>query len=290
MVDVKKPGGDAPKKQSVAYSFIGEAAEFATGVIAGQMFSSVLRAGATGAINALKGSLFKEMFFGLKAPGKLPSKVDTAEQSDIEAAKAKLRNLLRDKSGDAKLAAMAEEYVTAVVNIQLSNRSDKAEAINNERRAYKSAVNDYLISLVKKSLQDLMSQLTDLDKMGGRVTPAGRPISYRADFMQWLDRDLTLTQRDIVLARRNRIATVRVLTDMLDSSPDPVSRFVDLTFTLGEPSTSELVGEFAKAALSGHLDQHPTAQKIAAWSSSNVSERQELAEMETRAFANRHKV
>ncbi len=279
----KKPGGDAPKKPSVAFSFIEEAAEFATGVVAGQAFASVLRAGATGAVNALKGSLFREMFSGIRA-GKTPGKADAAEPSEIEAAKTKLRTLLRDKSGDAKLAAMAEEYVTAVVGIQLSNRSDKIEAINNERRAYRAAVNEYLLSQVKKSLQDLMAQLSDLDVRGGRTVPAGRPASYRADFMQWLDRELTPTQRDIVLARRNKIATVRVLTDMLDSSPDPVSRFTDLTFSLGQPSTPELVGEFARAAMTGHLDQHPTAQKIAAWSSSNVSERQELAEMETRAF------
>ncbi|MHB8830513.1 MAG: hypothetical protein ACYC44_00080 [Patescibacteria group bacterium] len=287
----KKPGGDAPKKPSVAFSFIEEAAEFATGVVAGQAFASVLRAGATGAINALRGSLFKEMFTGLRAKDKTPDKTDTVSSAEIETAKSKFRSLLGNSSGDAKLTAMAEAYVTAVVNIQLSNRSDKTEAINNEKAKYRAAVNEYLLGLAKQSLQNLMAQLSDLDARGTRGGAwRGRPVSYRADFMQWLDRELTPTQRDIVLARRNRIATVRVLTDMLDSSPDPVSRFTDLTFSLGEPSTTELVGEFVKAATSGHLDQHPTAQKIAAWSGSNVSERQELAEMETRSFANRRKV
>ncbi|MDD5726660.1 MAG: hypothetical protein PHC53_04650 [Patescibacteria group bacterium] len=287
----KKPGGDAPKKPSVAYSFIGEAAEFATGVVAGQVFSSVLRAGATGAINALKGSLFKEMFSGIKAPGKTPEKSDTIDSGEIETAKKRLRKLFDDKSGDAKLAGMVEDYVTAVVGIQLSSRPDKTEAINIEKTKFKAAVNDYLLGKAKQSLQSLMAELSDLDKKGDRVEPPGRPHSYRTDFMQWLNTDLTPTQHDIVMARRSKITSVRIITDMLDLTPaNAVERFEYLTFALGEPSFTEQGEELVNAVLNGRLEQHPIVQNLEVWSSSNAADREELTEMETRCYANRRKV
>lgn len=292
MVDfVKKPGGDAPKKASVAYSFLGEAAEFATGVIAGQMFSSVLRAGATEAFKALKGKLFGKMFMGLKGTGKAPDGTDVVDSGGIETAKDMLKGLLKDASGDEKLAGMAEDYVTAVVGIQLSSRPDKTEAINNEKTKYKAAVNEYLLGKSKQSLQNFMAELSDLDKKGGRAVPAGRPVSYRADFMQWLNNDLTPTQHDIVMARRHKITSARIITDMLDLDPsNAVERFEYLTFALGEPSLTEQGEELANAVLNGRLEQHPIVQKLEAWSSSNAADRGELTEMETRCYVNRRKV
>lgn len=286
---VKKTGGDAPKRPSVVFSFLGEAAEFATGVIAGQMFSSVLRAGAAEAFKALKGKLFGQLFTGIKVPDKAPDGTDIADSAGIETAKEKLKGLLKDASGDEKLAGIAEDYVTAVVAIQLSSRPDKTEAINNEKTKYKAAVNEYLLGKSKQSLQNFMAELSDLDTRGGRVTPAGRPVSYRRDFMQWLHRDHAdparycagQTPQDHFCAHHHGHAGLH---------DQAVERFDYLTFALGEPSLTEQGGELFDAALNGRLEQHPTVQKLETWSSSNAADRQELAEMEARCFANRRKV
>ncbi len=66
--------------------------------------------------------------------------------------------------------------------------------------------------------------------------------------------------------------------------------FNHLMFTLPEPSVIDQLRETGSAFLHGRLDQDPFMRLLEAWSSSNVSDRQELVEMETRAFANRRKL
>lgn len=252
-------GVDDTKKKNVALSFLEEAAEFATGVLAGSALHSILRAGASGALRGLKGNLFEGLF------GSGRTKSEDAKADDLSSAPGKLLRSVTNASGDAKLGQLAQEYLANIIAIQTSGRpeADKAKAIEDAKAKYKASVNEHLLAKSKGSLQNLMAELSDVDKAGGRAVPAGRPASYREDFFEWLMRELTPAQRQLVMARRGKISSIRVITDMLDFSDNAEDRFRYFQFTLGQPEVKELAGEIAQAAVTGTLSEHPFVQGLA---------------------------
>lgn len=252
-------GSDDPKKKNVALGFLEEAAEFATGVLAGSALHSILRAGAAGALRGLKGNLFEGLF------GSGRGKSEDAKADDLSSAPSKLLRSVTNASGDAKLGQLAQEYLANIIAIQTSGRpeTDKAKAIEEAKAKYKAAVNEHLLAKSKGSLQNLMAELSDQDMAGGRTPPSGRPASYRADFFQWLMQELTPAQRQLVMARRGKIASIRVITDMLDYSGNAQDRFTYFQFALGQPEVKELAGEIAQAAVTGTLSEHPFIKGLA---------------------------
>lgn len=251
--------GDEGKKKNVALSFLEEAAEFATGVLAGSALHSVLRAGAAGALRGLKGNLFESLF------GTGRGKSDEARADDLSSAPGKILRSVTNASGDAKLGQLAQEYLANIIAIQTSGRpeADKAKAIEEAKAKYKASVNEHLLAKSKGSLQNLMAELSDVDKAGGRTVPATRPVSYREDFFQWLRQELTPAQRQLIMARRGKISSIRVITDMLDYSGNAQDRFTYFQFAIGQPEVKELAGEIAQAAVTGTLSEHPFIQGLA---------------------------
>lgn len=251
--------GDGGSKKNVALNFLEEAAEFATGVLAGSAVHSILRAGAAGALRGLKGNLFEGLF------GSGRGKSEDAKADDLSAAPGKLLRSVTNASGDAKLGQLAQEYLANIIAIQTSGRpeADKAKGIEDAKAKYKASVNEYLLTKSKGSLQNLMAELSDVDKAGGRTPPAGRPASYRKDFFEWLQQELTPAQRQLVMARRSKISSIRVITDMLDFSGNAEDRFRYFQFALGQPEVKELAGEIAQAAITGTLSEHPFIQGLA---------------------------
>lgn len=259
-------GDDGSKKRNVALGFLEEAAEFATGVLAGSAMHSVLRAGASGAIRGMKGGLFEKLF------GSGRSKTDDAKAEDISSAPGKLLRSVTDASGDAKLGQLAQEYLANIIAIQTSGRDEagKAKAIEEAQAKYKASVNEYLLGKAKGSLQNLMAELSDVDNDDSAVakkkfketTDPERPNTYREDFFQWLQQELTPAQRQLVMTRRGKISSIRVITDMLDYSGNSQDRFRYFQFALGQPEVKELAGEIAQAAVTGTLSEHPFIQGL----------------------------
>lgn len=278
----KKDQGGEPKKR-VVLGFLEEAAEFATGVLAGSAFSSILRVGASGLLKGLKGSLFERLF------GKVRKQSEEAKAEDFEKAPKDFGEGIAIVSGDPKLGQLAQDYMAKVISIQAGNRPEfeKAEAIKREQEKYKAAVNEYLLGKTKQSLQNLLAELSDLDN---DPKNAGRQKPYRKDFFDWLSLDLTPAQQEVVMIRRAKIASVRMITDMLEFSKDPVSRFRYLTFALGEPNFKELPYELYRTAMAGCLEEHPIVQRAEAWSRDNIAERQARAELMDCTFKNRRNV
>lgn len=252
-------GGGDDSKKSVAIGFLQEAAEFATGVMAGSALHSIMRAGASGALRGLKSNLFESLF------GRDRSKDEKAKAEELTGTPGKLLRSITNASGDAKLGQLAQDYMSSVIAIQSSgrNETDKAKAIEEAKSKLKASVNEHLLAKSKSSLQNLMAELSDQDMAGGRTPPSGRPASYRADFFQWLQQELTPAQRQLVMARRGKIASIRVITDMLDYSGNSQDRFRYFQFAIGQPEVKELAGEIAQAAVTGTLSEHPFIQGLA---------------------------
>lgn len=288
-----KTGGDEGKKK-VILSFLEEAAEFATGVIAGGAVTGILRAGASGLLRGLKGGLFEKIF------GSTRGKNEEAKAEDLTSAPKNFGKQITEASGDARLGQLAQDHVANAIAIQVSSRSeaDKAEALRREQERYKAAVNEYLLSKTRQSLQSLMTDLSEIDndptksaaKKFKTTTEPARPDSYRADFFQWLQQELSPSQRAMVMARRGKITVVRIITDMLDFSANFAQRFDYIIFALGEPDTKEVALELYRTAMAGCLDEHPLVKRAETWSQENVTERQTHAEMMNRAFSNRRRV
>ncbi|MDD2786186.1 MAG: hypothetical protein PHS79_04855 [Patescibacteria group bacterium] len=270
--------------------FVEEAAEFATGVVAGSAFSSILRAGASGLIRGLKGGMFEKLFGGTRA------KTEEAKAEDLAKAPKDLAKAIENASGDAKLGQLAQEHLTNTIAIQVSGRSeaDKAKAIEDEKARYKAAINEYLLGKSKQSIQNMMAELADIDADAVRIAAknfrtAGRE-TYRGDFFQWLFNELSPSQREIVLARRDKITTARIITDMLDFSENFAERFQYLSFTLGDPDWKGTLNELARAAMHGCLEDHPAYVALNEASSRNVASREDQAELIERGFRNRRNI
>lgn len=351
-------GGGDDSKKSVAIGFLQEAAEFATGVMAGSALHSIMRAGASGALRGLKSNLFESLF------GRDRSKDEKAKAEELTGTPGKLLRSITNASGDAKLGQLAQDYMSSVIAIQSSgrNETDKAKAIEEAKAKLKASVNEHLLAKSKSSLQNLMAELSDTDqeihkqvllsaglatevlerlqkreeedasahkvrivpagrpgsykedwskwyfqeldnhqrdlvsiRLGlisvndmttmldgdsdktrrlnhfltihprpvGRVPPINRPYSYREDFFKWLQQELTPAQRQLVMARRGKISSIRVITDMLDYSGNAQDRFTYFQFALGQPEVKELAGEIAQAAVTGTLSEHPFIKGLA---------------------------
>lgn len=292
MVAPKKGGGDTGDKgKKVLLGTLEELAEFATGVATGSIIGGILQAGKAGAFRGLKGSLFSMLFGG-------KSKADEADKGQLSDSPKKLADIIKSASGDAKLGELARVYMANGILIQSSSRSDteKEEALKREQERYKAAVNEYLVSKVKQSLQSLVAELTDIDNDPAKLVAKkfkaaqGRPDTYREDFFQWLEQELMPAQRETIMSRREKITTVRMITDMLDFSPNFAMRFRYIDFGLGKPSFKELGSELVGTALAGALDDHPLVQKADRLSRENVTQRQQKAEIMDRGYANRRKV
>ncbi len=262
-------GTDESKKQSFLLGSLAEIAEVAAGMVTANAFHNVMRAGASGALASLKGKFFEKLF-----PTKRPEdKTAKATAGDIEDALKGVKSNVMAASGDAKLGQLAQDYMSSVIAIQSSgrNEADKAKAIEEAKSKLKASVNEHLLAKSKQSLQNLMAELSDVDNDDSAVakkkfketTDPERPNTYREDFFKWLQQELTPAQRQLVMARRSKISSIRVITDMLDYSGNSQDRLSYFQFALGQPEVKELAGEIAQAAVTGTLSEHPFIQGLA---------------------------
>jgi hypothetical protein len=281
-----------PKKQ-VLLGFVEETGASAAALIAVLAGSSLLRSGAAALMKSLQSEMLGKLFE--KIGDKERSKTEEAKAEDLAKAPKNLGKAITDASGDAKLGQLAQDHLTNVLAIQASSRAeaDKVKAIEDEKVRYKAAINEHLLSKAKQSLQSMMAELADMDADTARIAAkkfkgAGRE-TYREDFFQWLFNELEPSQREIVLARREK-ATARVITDMLDFSENFAERFQYLSFTLGDPDWKGTINELMRAATHGCLEEHPTYRAISNALTQNAANREDEAELITRGYRNRRNI
>lgn len=276
--------------RGVTKDFFYDFAEVALGAIFGSMTSVGVR------------ELLQGVFTGKGDADDLPVEL---RKEAREIVKLKAKNAGADKA----LIELADNHMANIISIRMAGKSpaEEAKAIADATKDYKLAVAEYKNSQFKKDLPGIMEQLGDLDKKiaaGGEGAPsrpsviidssedggAGRPKSYVRDFMQWQSTELSPAQRTMLLSRRGKIKSARMIMDTLDFTANPNERFDYLIFAMGEIKPMELGVEVVKTALNGSLEDHPIAKRISSWSETSAASAQDRREMQGRCFSNRRKV
>lgn len=236
----KASGDNTQRRPSITTRVLEEASEIGLGVIMGQAASGVVR------------ELVRGLFTNVTDVGAAASKDDIANLEK------RYRQLIKDKTGDERLADLAQHYMTDVVSIRANGKTDaeKERDLLQAKKDYEAAVTKYKLEQANLKFEAVLTKLT--------------PLEFNA-YMGWLG-ELSEDQRAMVELQKEHIHDPELIRRMLNIM-DRDARYNCFMGMVPKLKLGEHIGSVAEAILAGRGGSHPVIKKLEKSLEDNADER-----------------